>query len=76
MRKIEELTNPNSCLFKARPDEMMFVLLGRDAAAPKAVRAWVRYRIDSGKNCIDDAQVREALACADAMEAEQRAGMA
>ena len=45
MRKHEELTNPLSCLSRARHNEMTFVLLGRDAAAPAAIRAWVKERI-------------------------------
>ena len=34
MIKKKELSDPNSCMSKARDDEMTFVLLGRDAAAP------------------------------------------
>lgn len=50
MRKKEELSNPNSCMNRARESEMTFVLLGRDAAAPVAIRAWVRERLRLGKN--------------------------
>lgn len=32
--KSEELSNPASCMNRALPDEMTFVLLARDAAAP------------------------------------------
>ena len=53
---------------RARPDEMTFVLLGRDSAAPVAIRAWVAERILLGKNRPDDHQILEALACAKAME--------
>lgn len=60
MRKRDELTDPNSCMSKAKDDEWTFVLLGRDAAAPVAVRAWIDERIRLGKNTADDAQVREA----------------
>jgi hypothetical protein len=68
MRKSEELIN--GCMAKAREDEMTFVLLGRDAAAPAAIRAWVAERIRIGKNVLDDAKIAEALECADAMERE------
>jgi len=65
MRKTEELADQNSCLNRAKDDEMLFVLLGRDIAAPAAIRAWCKERIRLGKNKRDDAQIREALACAD-----------
>lgn len=68
MKKRDELTNPNSCMSKAGPDEMTFVLLGRDVAAPVAIRAWVNERIRVGKNNADDPQIKEALDCALWME--------
>lgn len=68
MIKRDELTNPASCMNRARDDEMTFVLLGRDAAAPVAIRAWVNERIRLGKNRADDQQIVDALACAEAME--------
>lgn len=71
MRKQDELTNLKSCMSRARPDEMTFVLLGRDAAAPAAIRAWVAERMRLGKNQRDDEQIVEALECADAMDAER-----
>jgi len=72
MIKREELTNPDSCMSRARDEEMTFVLLARDAAAPVVIRAWVVERIRIGKNKENDAQVKEALACANRMEAERR----
>ena len=68
MRKREELTNPKSCMSKAGGNEMTFVLLGRDPAAPGTIRHWCYMRIASGKNTIYDAQIQEALACANTME--------
>lgn len=53
---------------KAREDEMTFVLLGRDAAAPIAIRAWVSERIRLGKNYPGDPRIVEALECAESME--------
>ena len=67
MRKCDELVSDKSCLNKANDDEMLFVLLGRDPAAPAAIRAWVAERINLGKNAT------EALACATTMEQEYRA---
>ena len=69
VRKSEELTNPASCMSRARPDEMTFVLLERDKAAPAAIRAWIRERVRLGKNNYADQQIREAEACARFMEA-------
>lgn len=60
MRKRDELTDPKSCMSRARDDEWTFVLLGRDLAAPVAVRAWINERIRLGKNTWDDAQIIEA----------------
>lgn len=72
MRKKDELSKPNTCMAHAHPDEMVFVLLGRDAAAPAAIRAWVEERVRLGKNVRTDPQVTEALECARVMEGEGR----
>ena len=71
MRKSEELSNQNSCFNRAKDNELIFVLLGRDIAAPAAIRAWCRQRIRSKKNKADDAQIQEARMCADLMEQER-----
>jgi hypothetical protein len=71
MIKSEELKNPDSCLNRAREDEMLFVLLGRDAAAPHAIREWAAQRIRLGKNKPEDDQIAEALEAADRMDAER-----
>lgn len=73
MRKRDELTNPNACMVRARDDEMTFVLLGRDEAAPDTIREWIKQRIARGKNQPEDAQITEAEQCARTMEAEQAA---
>lgn len=70
MRKLRELQS-NGCLGKAADDEMIFVLLARDAAAPVAILAWVEERIRIGKNKRDDAQIIEAIGCAKIMEEER-----
>ena len=73
MRKRDEIgPHPLSCMFKARDDEMTFVLLGRDVAAPAAIRAWIAERIRLGKNGPDDAQIQGAEMCARTMEAERQ----
>ncbi len=72
MRKKDELSKEHTCMQHAHPDEMTFVLLSRDAAAPAAIRAWVAERLRLGKNAEDDPQITEALACACTMENEGR----
>lgn len=45
MKKIEELTNPDSCLNKADLSEPLFVLRANDPQAPALLRRWaVEYR--------------------------------
>lgn len=56
----------------AHPDEMTFVLLGRDPVAPKVIRIWAQERVRLGKNAEDDPQITEALECARTMEVEGR----
>jgi deoxycytidylate deaminase len=72
MRKKDELTKERTCMQSAHPNEMTFVLLSRDAAAPVAIRAWIEERIRLGKNERDDPQIIEAFECAATMEAEGR----
>lgn len=68
MRKWQELQSPSSCLNKAGLDELIFVLLGRDTAAPVAIRAWADERVRNGKNKASDEQIRQALETAAIME--------
>lgn len=72
MRKKDELSRSNTCMAHAHPDEMVFVLLGRDAAAPEAICAWAAERVRLGKNSETDDQIVEALACATTMQREGR----
>lgn len=55
------------CYANAEPDEPMFILLARDAAAPGIVRRWAAHRATDPATPPE--QVEEALACAAAMEA-------
>lgn len=75
MIKREELSNPNSCMSRARDDEMTFVLLGRDRAAPAAIRAWVGERLRLGKNKPDDPQIVEAEQTANLIELSFQDGL-
>ena len=46
MRKKDELTKEHTCMQHAHPEEMVFVLLGRDAAAPAGQQAALLAVID------------------------------
>jgi hypothetical protein len=72
MRKKDELNRSHTCMNTAHNDEMVFVLLGRDATAPVAIRAWIAERLRLGKNAETDEQIVTALDCASTMEAEGR----
>lgn len=72
MRKKDELSVERTCMQNAHPEEMTFVLLSRDAAAPAAIRAWTVERIRLGKNAPGDPQIIEAMECAATMEREGR----
>lgn len=71
MRKRIEAVNPDSCWNRADQNEWIFVLLGRDVAAPAAIEAWCQERIRLGKNTEDDPQIQEARACASYMASER-----
>lgn len=60
MRRDLEAKEPLSCWNKAKPDEIVFVLLARDLATPVAMEAWCRERIRLGKNKETDLQIVEA----------------
>lgn len=47
MIKKDELSNPASCLNKARDDEPIFTLRANDPLAPIMVRMWAEYYIES-----------------------------
>lgn len=70
MKKSLESTDIHSCWNRARDDETVFVLLGRDAAACAAIHAWVGARLALGKNQGGDQQIQEALRCAYQMQQE------
>lgn len=59
--------NPGSfdCYVAARPDEPMFVLLGRDPCASWVVTLWVKLRLALDP---DDPKVDEARNCAKELE--------
>lgn len=73
MRKDKELSDSNSCLSKARKDELIFVLLERDMATPETIRFWCEKRIELGKNTASDEQILQALELAREIERLGRA---
>lgn len=70
MRKRDEVMRTDSCFHRALPNEMIFVLLGRDPAAPHAIREWIAERIRLRRNNFGDPQITDALECAEIMEKE------
>lgn len=66
--KTEEMSNPNSCLNRAAPDEPVFVLLGRDKSAAVAIRAWIFNRLATGKSSEASPEIREAREFVTTME--------
>lgn len=72
MLKMTEMSNPDSCLNRALPTEMVFVLLARDAAAPLTIRFWCVLRWLRRKNRWSDPQIQDALKCARVMQAQRR----
>ena len=73
MKKMDEISKPGSCLLRAKMTEPLFVLMGRDVAAPATIRAWVQERLCRGKNQMKDPQITEALESAREMESYQAA---
>jgi hypothetical protein len=71
MMKYLEFHSPESCWNRADHNEIVFVLLARDAAAQMAIQAWCEERIRLGKNLPGDPQIVEALECSAKM-ADQR----
>lgn len=76
MLKKDELTNPNSCLNRAAPDEPIFTLRANDPVAPRIVREWAfQYqhykRLEKGDDQLNDKELRkyrEAMELAGEME--------
>ncbi len=73
MLKSREISDPSSCFNKAGDGELLFVLLGRDKAAPAAIRMWIRERLRRGLNQSSDPQITEARNCALQMERQKSA---
>ena len=64
------------CYGNAEPDEPMFILLARDAAAPELVESWANRRLamihNGEKPESDKAMITEARQCAEAMRKWRR----
>ena len=71
MRKKDELTIEDSCINKAKDDEMIFVLRGKDPQAPGLILEWCARRVKDGQNKVADGKIQEALQCARIMEIER-----
>lgn len=69
MTKQGNINDPGSCWNRAKDDEPLFILLGRDKDAPTTIRDWIEKRIARGKNKIGDVQMVNAEICANQMTA-------
>lgn len=56
------------CYANAKPNEPMFVLVGRDPTASSLVILWTTLRVELGLNKPDDPQIQDALQCAMALK--------
>lgn len=73
MLKSEELApGAQGCLARADDNEMVFVLLARDATAPMVIDIWCDARIACGKNEPTDHQIIEARKCAEVMREQYK----
>lgn len=72
MQKAYEVANSTSCLNKALMNEMMFILLARDPAAPAAIDAWILERVKLGLNRMSDDKIKSAIKCKDIMLEERK----
>src|SRR5215471_7269371 len=63
----ENTSDDGSCWNRARDDEQMFIMLGRDRHAPALIRLWAEMREREGE---DTAIVNEAREIAQLMEDE------
>jgi hypothetical protein len=71
MRRLEETLAKDSCLNRALDEELVFVLLGRDASAASAIRYWASHRVATAKNQRTDPEIVEAFKLADQMDKER-----
>lgn len=72
MLKTLEIYTDDSALNRAKSNEPLFILMGRDTAAPQAIRQWCVERIRQGKNKTGDEQVLKAVELARQMEEYQK----
>lgn len=71
MRKKDEVADPNSCLNKAKDDDILFVLKDTDQAMVDTVLYWIKRRIELGLNQQGDAKMTEAAQLANAVRMKQ-----
>ncbi len=71
MLKKDEMTNPNSCLNKAAPDEPVFVLRANDPLAAGVVQAWRLRAIKRGLH--EPAKIEEAFKLIEEMNVWRKA---
>ncbi len=72
MIKRDEVRRPDSCLNRAREDEIVFVLLGRDMTTPITILKWAMERIKISKSAVDSDEIKDAVRMADTLIEEHK----
>lgn len=60
MEKLKEINFDDSCLSKAKDNEMLFVLRGQDMTSPQVVLEWIKVNF----NHLPEDKLKEAFNCA------------
>jgi hypothetical protein len=66
--KRENIDDPNSCWNKARDDEQVFILLGRDEQMAGTIRDWADRRIAAGVDTDSSPKILSARRLADDLD--------
>lgn len=62
MLKLQEITDPQSCLNRAKDDEFVFVLREKDPCMAMTIRNWIEARVLAGLNKRSDEKIKTAEA--------------
>lgn len=60
MEKLKEIYSDDSCLNKAKDNEMLFVLRGQDMTSPQVILEWIKVNF----NHLPEDKLNEAFNCA------------
>lgn len=71
MLKRHEISDPNSCLNKAKDNQMVFVLTENDKAMEETIEFWINKRIELGLNELGDTKMVTAQNVADYVRSQR-----